>query len=171
VNGSHSLLRLNVGFIIHQTVGYSRDFSIDYPSIHFAPDLDLKHFSGSIRVSRTAHGLLLQADMEAQISTDCVRCLDDFSQPLEIHFTELFAFSKNSVTDSELIVPEDGVLDLEPLIREEMLVAIPMNPLCKPDCEGLCPICGANRNINSCDHEEEEIDPRMSVLKALLDEG
>lgn len=171
VSTSRDFLRLNVGFIIHQTIGYSRDFPFEFPSIHLPPDLDLTDLTGTARVTRTAQGLLLQVRMRAAIPAECVRCLTEFTQPLEIDFTELYAFTPNSVTESGLIVPENGKIDLEPLIREEMLLAIPIGPVCTPDCKGLCPVCGENLNDNPHEHPEEEIDPRLNSLKSLLDEG
>jgi uncharacterized protein len=65
-------------------------------------------------------------------------------------------------------VPENGKIDLEPFIREEMILAIPIGPLCSEDCKGLCPICGEDLNESSCSHEELPVDPRLSVLKTLL---
>jgi len=105
--------------------------------------------------------------MRAFLQTDCVRCLEAFDQQLEIHFTELYAFSQRSATDSNLILPEDGQIDLEPLVREYMLLAIPISPLCRSECKGLCPICGENLNLKDCDHSENEEDPRLAVLKSL----
>ena len=163
-------LRLNVGFIINQSKGYSREFPFDFPFIHIPPDLDLITLSGSARVTRTGKGLLVQVKMHALIMNECVRCLQDFPLPLDIEFTELYAFSADAKTDSELILPESGQIDLRPLVREEMLLAVPINPLCDPECKGLCPICGENRNETECDHEIETIDPRLSVLKSLLNE-
>lgn len=169
MNDSRNLLRLNVGFIIHQTVGYSREFPFDVPSIRLLPDLDLLDFSGQVRVSRTAQGLLVQTAMHAAKTAECVRCLDEFIQPLQIDFTELYAFSASSVTDSGLLVPENGKLDLAPLVREEMLLAVPINPLCRPDCKGLCPVCGENLNSAAYDHGHDEVDPPLGSLKSLLD--
>jgi uncharacterized protein len=171
VKNSRDTLLLNVGFIIHQTVGYSRDFPIEAPRIHLPPDLDLEDLAGTARVTRTGQGLLLQVRLRAVIVAECSRCLGDFTQPLEIDFTELYAFNASSVTDSGLIVPESGKIDLEPLVREEMLLAVPISALCKPDCMGLCPICGENLNEVTCNHEEEAVDPRLSVLKSLLEKG
>jgi uncharacterized protein len=167
-SNSQHLLRLNVGFIIHESVGYSRDFPFELPSITLKPDLDLVDLSGVARVTRTQQGLLVQVMMTAATACECVRCLDDFFQPLKIDFVELYAFTPNSLTESGLIVPETGLLDLEPLIREEMLLAIPINPICRPDCKGLCPVCGENLNESQCSHEDEEVDPRLSVLRTLL---
>jgi len=67
------------------------------------------------------------------------------------------------------LVPESGKIDLAPLIREEMLLAMPISPICRSDCQGLCPVCGENLNRVHCNHEPEVIDPRMEVLQQLRD--
>jgi len=170
VSDTQNNLRLNVGFIINQSKGYMREFPLEFPFIHIPPDLDLTDLSGSARVTRTGKGLLVQVKMHAQMMNECVRCLQGFPLLLDIEFTELYAFSADSSTDSELILPESGQIDLRPLVREEMLLAVPINPLCDPECKGLCPICGENRNETECDHDIEVIDPRLSVLKSLLNE-
>ncbi|MEW5867750.1 MAG: DUF177 domain-containing protein [Chloroflexota bacterium] len=164
----NDLLRLNVGFIVHQTIGYSRDFPFEAPFLHLHPDLDLKDFQGSTRITRTAQGLLLQVEMSAVAMAECVRCLSEFSQPLRINFTELYAFTRNSITESGLLMPENGKIDLSPLVREEMILAMPINPICRIDCKGLCPVCGENLNETVCSHDQEDIDPRLGVLKAML---
>lgn len=166
---TRDFLRLNVGFIIHQSAGYHRDFSLDIPFIHLPPDLNLDSLTGTVRITRTGQGLLVQVKMSARTACECVRCLTDFQQPLEIDFSELYAFRADAVTDSGLVVPEDGRINLTPLIREEMLLSIPISPICKPDCKGLCPVCGENLNETTCNHEDEVIDPRLAVLKSLLD--
>jgi DUF177 domain-containing protein len=171
VSNSNNPLRLNIGFIIHQSIGYYRDFPFEFPIIHLKPDLDLKNLIGTVRVTRTAQGLLVQAKMRAVTPVECVRCLADFEQPLEIDFTELYAFTSNSVTESGLYVPENGLLDLAPLIRDEMYLSIPISPVCKPDCKGLCPICGENLNETTCHHEEETVDLGLNSLKELFEKG
>ena len=169
MSDSYDLFRLNVGFIAHQTVGYSRDFPFESPSVHLEPDLNVSDLTGSARITRAAQGLLVQVKIQAYVQTECVRCLSDFSQPLEIDFTELYAFTSNSVTESGLIFPESGKIDLAPIVREEMLLAIPISQLCQPDCKGLCPVCGENLNETICHHDDEAIDPRLSALRSLLD--
>lgn len=165
----HSPLRLNVGFIIYQTIGYSRDFPFEIPRVQFQPDLDLKELVGIVRVTRTPQGLLFQVKMHASALTECARCLTDFDYDLNVDFSELYAFNQRSVTDSNLILPEDGKIDLEPLLREYMLLELPINPLCKPDCKGLCPICGENLNLKTCNHEVMNSDERLAGLQSLLD--
>jgi uncharacterized protein len=163
------ILRLNVGFIIHETVGYSREFPFEVPAIHLPPDLDLSALLGFARITRTAQGLLVQVKMQAEVSAECVRCLTEFQQPLQIDFTDLYAFTPDSMTDSGLLLPETGKINLAPIVREEMLLAVPISPLCKPDCKGLCPICGENLNENFHSHAEDAIDSRLDKLTGLLD--
>lgn len=169
---NNNALRLNVGFILPLSVGSSREFLFEYEQLQVAPDLDLKDVTGTARVTRTPKGLLLQLKMTARISAECVRCLSDFEQPLQIDFTEIYAFSDDSISDSGLILPESGVIDLAPLVRDYMLLEVPINPLCRIDCRGLCPVCGENLNENpEHHHAEEAMDPRLAVLKNLKEKG
>lgn len=165
----HSPLRLNVGFVVAQSAGFSRDIPFDLPQINIPPDLSLSGLIGVACVTRTPQGILLQVDAKALIDLECVRCLTGFQQALNINFTELYAFSQRYVTDSGLIMPETGVIDLAPLLREYILLEIPISPLCRPDCKGLCPICGNNLNESTCNHEDDSGDPRLASLKVLLD--
>ena len=165
----HSPLRLNVGFIVAQSAGYSRDFAIEIPQVRLQPDLVIDNLAGEVRVSRTPQGLLIQANIKGNTQLDCVRCLEPFTHALQANFTELFAFSRRNITDSGLLVPDDGQIDLEPLLREYLILDLPISPLCQLDCKGLCPVCGENLNFIACNHEEEPADPRLEVLKKLLD--
>ena len=165
----HSPLRLNVGFVVAQSAGFNRDFPFDLPQINIPPDLHLSSLRGTVRATRTPQGILLQVDLQTQIGLECVRCLTDFLQSLNINFTELYAFSQRYVTDSGLLMPESGFIDLAPVLREYILLEIPISPLCRQDCKGLCPICGNNLNEETCNHEDESVDPRLASLKKLLD--
>lgn len=165
-----SPLRLNIGFIVAQSAGFSRDFSIELPQVHLPPDLDLTDLAGTTRITRTPQGLLLQVDMRGSLTIECVRCLDPFLFTLHSNFTELYAFSPRFMTDSGLLVPDDGQIDLTPVLRDYMYVELPLNPLCQPDCKGLCPVCGENQNVNPCNHHDDVADERLAVIKKLLDE-
>lgn len=160
--------RLNVGFIVAEQIGYVREFPVEFPELHLQ-ELELEDVTGSIKINRTAQGLLTQVSLHATTTVECMRCLDPVVLELSPEFTELYAFNKNSVTDSGLILPDTGQIDLGPLVREYMLLEIPIKPLCKPDCKGLCPVCGENQNDHECHHEEEFVDPRLSILRKLLD--
>lgn len=163
-------LRLNVGFIAHQSIGYSREFPFEYPEIRIKPDLELVDLNGSAIISRTSEGLLLQVTASAYTTATCGRCLEDFSQKLETDFTELYYFASHVKEDTELIFPETGIINLAPVLRDYLLVEVPINPICRPSCAGLCPVCGENLNLQPHAHADEDIDPRLAALKALLDQ-
>ena len=165
-----SLFRLNVGFIVHQTAGYSREFPFEIDKISTDEDLEFYDLLGVVTVSRTTEGLLLQFKGQAQTKAECGLCLEKFDQPLSLDFIEMFTFPSHADKDTELVLPEDLNIDLFPLIREYLYLDIPINPTCKPDCKGLCPVCGENLNQTTCNHNEEPNDPRLSVLKSLLDD-
>lgn len=165
----HSPLWLNLGFIIHQQIGFFREFQLAFPRISLAPDLALIDLNGSVRVSRTPQGLLVQVKCHAQMLTECVRCLTEFPLQLITEFSELYAFNRRSITESGLILPEDGKINLAPLLREYMLLAVPITPLCRPDCKGLCSECGENLNDTVCQHKQQNFDPRLETLKLFLD--
>ena len=162
--------RLNVGFIVHQEVGYKHEFSFEYEQIQISDDLDLRHFEGLATIGRTPQGLIVQADFSADATLECVRCLNEFEQTLHWNLTELYAFNEKSVSESDLVLPEDAHIDLQPLIREYALLEFPINPICKPGCKGLCSVCGEDLNQNDCGHRDIEENSPFSALKDLLED-
>ncbi|MEO0249864.1 MAG: DUF177 domain-containing protein [candidate division WOR-3 bacterium] len=167
MSNPHHPLRLNVGFLISAPIGTNRDFSFDYPTICLGGDLNMRRFVGVARFNRTPQGLLLQGEFAAETTLECVRCLEDFTQLLKWSFTDLYAFDSRSVSESNLFVPESGQIDLELLLREYAFLEFPISPLCKPDCRGLCPVCGENLNKVDCGHRSN-LDSPFTVLKDLL---
>ena len=165
VNTSHHLLRLNIGFLIGQPIGTSRGFNFEYPSLQLGEDLSLNDFIGTANFGRTPQGLFLQADFQGGLSLECVRCLDSFTQRLETNFSELYAFDERSMSESGLLVPESGYIDLEPIFREYALLEIPINPICKINCKGLCKECGQNLNDKDCGHSQTDSESPFSILK------
>jgi len=160
--------RINVGFIAHEEIGRNHDFPFEFDKIQLGEDFELRELSGNLNISRTPQGLFAQADFSALTTLQCVRCLTDFDYRLGWSFSELFAFDSRSVTDSGLILPEDGHIDFAELLRDYALLEIPINPICKTDCQGLCIECGQNLNEKDCGHKQEENDSPFSVLKKLL---
>ena len=146
-------LKINVGFFHNLPIGSFRDIHFDYPELHLPPDMDVNDFTGKLHISRTPQGLLFEGSFKATSSAECVRCLEIFAQPLEIDFDEVYAYKSHSFTDSNLYVPEDGNIDLSPVVREYMLLESPIKPICKADCLGLCVVCGENLNITQCEHQ------------------
>ena len=162
-------LRINVGFLLHEQVGFSRTFDFDLPAVQIGEDLAIRSLRGSLRFTRTAQGLYGDGRLMAGTRAECVRCLSEFEQPLTIRIADLFAFPPGQASDPLLAIPETGVLDLNPLLREYLLLEVPLQPLCRADCPGLCPICGNNLNELRCSHPDEPIDPRLAALRSLLD--
>ena len=163
-------LRLNVGFLVSGPIGTSREFEFDFERLRISEDLSLEDFIGLAKISRTPQGLLVQGEFSARTEAQCVRCLMSFSQPLHFDFTELYAFSKKSVTESGLMVPEDAQIDLQPLVREYALLEIPISPLHDPDCKGLCPVCGQDLNERDCGHRPEPDGSAFDTLRNLFDD-
>lgn len=162
-------LRLNVGFLVSSAVGVSRDFSFDYEKMRLGDDLTVFDFAGTATFSRTQQGLLLQGSFTLKMKLECVRCLDEYLQTVIFTFTDLYAFDKRSLSESNLLVPEEGQIDLSPLLREYALLEIPIQPLCRPDCKGLCPVCGENLNRVDCGHRRGEDESPFAALKDLLE--
>ena len=161
--------RINVGFIIHEDVGYSHEIPLEFETVKLE-DLELQNFIGTITMGRTPQGLVVQGTFSADTILECVRCLNEFSHPLDWQITELYAFNQKSVSESELLVPDDAHIDLAPLIREYALLEIPIKPLHDPDCKGLCIECGQDLNVMDCGHSQERDDSPFATLKDLLDE-
>lgn len=159
--------RINVGFIIHEETGYSHEIPFELDKVKL-DDVELQNFEGSVIIGRTPQGLIVQGKFSADTKLECVRCLEEFRQPLEWETTELYAFNKKSMSESELLVPDDAHIDLAPLIREYALLEVPISPLHDPDCKGLCVVCGQDLNIRDCGHRQDQDDSPFAKLKDLL---
>ncbi|HET9588295.1 MAG TPA: DUF177 domain-containing protein [Anaerolineales bacterium] len=159
--------RINIGFIAHEEVGYSHEIPFELDQVKLE-DLELQNFSGVVTIGRTPQGLVVQGKFSAETVLECVRCLKEFTHPLDWEFTELYAFNRKSVSESGLLLPDDMHIDLAPLLREYALLEVPISPLHSPDCKGLCPVCGQDLNIRDCGHRQDEDDSPFVKLKDLL---
>jgi uncharacterized protein len=160
--------RINVGFIVHEEVGFIAEFPFEFDKLKIGDDLELRDFSGLVEISRTPQGLLVTGNFSGRTTLECARCLKPADQKLHWKMTELYAFTEKSLSESGLLVPEDAQIDLQPIIREYALLEIPISPLCRPDCKGLCPVCGQDLNIRDCGHRPHEDESPFSSLKNLL---
>jgi uncharacterized protein len=161
------VLKLNVGFLLAAGPGHTHDTVFDVPPVRVADDVDLTYIRGPLRLSRTKEGILVQGTLHIGVEDECYRCLDPVARDAVIELEELYTF--NSLIDSEFRLSDDGILDLAPLIRAEALIEDSRGVLCRPDCKGLCPTCGANLNHSACACAVDDIDPRLAKLKELLD--
>ena len=128
-------------------------------------------------VSKDTQKVRLTGRVKTILETGCGRCLEPFQIPVDAPFDLMFLPEIEPGPDGDKEVEnddvgvshyKDDVIDLGEVMREQFFLALPMKPLCRPDCKGLCPICGANRNRQTCDCREEWIDPRLAGLKNLL---
>jgi len=125
------------------------------------------------RLESVTEGVLVTGSAAGPLSGECGRCLDPFSDELVVDFCELFAY-RNSATDETTELDEvhrlDGdYLDVEPVVRDAVVLALPFTPLCRPDCAGLCPTCGQRLDDMPIDHAHEVLDPRWAALAAFTD--
>lgn len=160
-------LRLNVGFLINSSIGVSREFFFDSLSIKSDDELEIVNIEGVAKISRTPQGLFVEAKFSGVISLECVRCLCNYPQTLHWKFSELFAFTQDNITESELLVPDDAHIDLQPLVYDYAFVELPIQPLCKPGCRGLCVECAQNLNVKDCGHRPAPDSP-FSALKDIF---
>ncbi len=160
-------LRFNFGYLLESPAGTSSDITIDYPKMKL-DDVILQPLTGQFTVTRTREGLYVGGRIQTNAPTECVRCLGDTIVPVDTQIEELFYYPASAAGEGEFAVDEDATADLGPLVRELALLALPMQPLCREDCQGLCPECGQNLNEATCDCEIDDIDPRLAALKALL---
>jgi uncharacterized protein len=96
----------------------------------------------------------------------CARCLTEFDQPFDVRVSELFVRSPDDDADAYPLGP-DGELDPDQMVRDAVGVEMPFSPLCRPDCKGLCEVCGGDRNLGECPGHED-VDPRFAVLADLF---
>ena len=125
-----------------------------------------------LRIEAVMEGVLVTGTARAGLEGECVRCLGSISDELEVDLQELYVYDDRDHDpdeDDEVSMLQDDLLDLEPLLRDAVVLALPFQPLCQPDCPGLCVECGA-RLADDPDHgHEEPVDPRWAALTGLTE--
>lgn len=122
-----------------------------------------------VRLESVVEGILVSGTASAPVSGECSRCLDPLSDRLEVAVSELFAYPDSATDDTtdpdEVSRVVDELVNLEPVVRDAVILALPQVPLCREDCPGLCPDCGARRAEVGTDHRHETMDPRWAALQ------
>jgi uncharacterized protein len=143
------------------------DLTVDVVGVPQGSPVDL-----DLRLESVMEGVLVSATAQAEVSGECVRCLDPISRSVEVSLQELYAYPgrERDVIDDETELPvlEGDLIDFEPVLRDAVVLALPLRPLCREDCPGLCVTCGA-RLADDPEHGHEETDPRWAALQGLLD--
>ncbi len=175
-------MRYNVSQLLKDHIGATRHYSLHEDIADLDPSLKpLTDLNGSVDLIRTNEGILVRADSRTSVELTCSRCLTFFALPVRFKIEEEFHPTVDISTGARLPQPDDPdeatlidahhLLDLSEIVRQDLTLALPLVPLCRNDCKGLCPNCGKNWNEGACDCEEQELDPRFAVLKQLLDES
>jgi uncharacterized protein len=166
------MMRFNLAGLLKEPVGSKRSFDVNEAQQRLAEDLCVDFVRGTVEFTRINTGIFCEGQLRSQVQLECARCLETFAQPLNLHLEAQFGFPPIR-PQGEMIFPigVKGIVDLTAPLQEHILLDLPMRPLCKPDCRGLCIECGANLNEETCDCVKETLDPRLVGLKDLLENG
>jgi uncharacterized protein len=128
-------------------------------------------FTLDLRMQSVSEGVYVSGEVTAPLAGECGRCLRPIDDTLTVSIAELYAYA-NSTTDEtaeedEVGRVQDDLIDLEPVIRDAVVLALPVNPVCREDCPGLCPDCGTAWDELPADHSHTRIDSRWAALRRL----
>lgn len=166
--------KFNVAQLLRESVGAIRSYQIQ-PEVEIRQGEEVT-FTGQLELLRTDKGILTRANLKSSILETCSRCLTSFNSTLSVEFQEEFYPTIEVNLGYKLPPPEDSsaftvdenhILDIKEAVRQYTEMALPLKPLCKPDCAGLCSQCGKNFNEGICQCPPLPTDPRWMALKDL----
>lgn len=173
----------NVAQLLKEGIGAARQREIDGE----LRDIDENNpgpvpVSGSAKLVRTPDGILVTAEAHLKLVRPCRRCLELTTSEVTLSFEEEFVPSIDIITglplsqaeiseDPELLIDEHHILDLTEVLRQYAVMETARVALCRPDCKGLCPTCGRNRNLVECGCSAKAVDPRLAALAGLFQES
>lgn len=168
-------VQYNVSMLVQEPVGSVRRYSVDGD---VRIDGERRHVRGEATFLRTQDGVLVTAELAGVGSEQCSRCLGDVTVPIEMTISEEYIATVDANTGAGLKPPvnletfrinEKHMLNLEEAVRQSWAGALPMQPLCRQDCQGLCSRCGQDLNVAGCSCPPES-DERWNALQALAQE-
>lgn len=119
----------------------------------------------SLEAAAAGEAVVVHGTVSVEIEQRCSRCLEPVNEQLRIPFQESFTLSSEAAEqDEELNLVQEEKIVLDPYVEQAVQLGIPYIPLCKEECQGLCPVCGKNRNKEACGCKQEKIDPRLAGL-------
>jgi uncharacterized protein len=153
--------------MVERTVPAPDGLGLELIGVPTGADLTL-----SLRLESVSEGVLVSGTVTGPIEGECGRCLRPISDTLDVDIQELYAY-KNSTTDETADEDEVGrmqgdLIDLEPALRDAVVLTLPTNPLCREDCPGLCPECGVRWDELPDDHSHQGVDPRWAALTDMM---
>lgn len=165
--------------LLGEPAGTARSYEIHGATIPLPDDLELvEPLEGRVEITRTNRGVLVRADIASAIAGECARCLRDIEVPISVQLLEEALPSVDplgggpldrSIEPDVARLTDHHELDLGTMAAEAISLAEPIAPLCEAACPGLCPTCGERLGPGHAAHDEDEIDPRLAALRALLD--
>lgn len=176
-------LEFNVAQLLKEPTGAVRHHEVKAePGDTLADDLKtVSLITGQVKFLRTGPNILASGQLAVTVEKLCGRCLNPFTAPISIELEEEFFPTLDIVTGLAVTPPseveeadfidEQHILNLSEVVRQEFLLTGEELRYCRPDCKGLCPICGQDRNIAPCNCQDEAIDPRWTGLQALHVDG
>jgi uncharacterized protein len=172
-------LAWNVAGLLSDDPGADRVLDVDDARIDLGDELRLAEpIAGRVRLVRTNRGILAHADLHTTLDLECSRCLRQVLFPVDIRFQEEYLPALDITTGRPLPTDDEPdvarltdhhELDLEPSVRDAILLAEPIAPLCQPDCPGLCIVCGERLDEGTHDHPVDDIDPRLEALRGFTE--
>ena len=170
-------LLFNVAQLLKESIGATRNEKVT-AGIFMGEDEQLTRVNGSIRMLHTDSGIWIDGILSITLEMACSRCLVPFAQWIDLEVSELFRSTIDIHTGRKLDFlkdPEDQftidyhhhLLDISESVRQYMVTAVPVRPLCTNDCQGFCSKCGSNLNEENCDCTAD-IDPRWAPLRSLF---
>jgi uncharacterized protein len=169
-------MQINVSQLLKESTGAKRNYQVA-DIVDGANSAGM--VEGEVRLLRTNRGILAGGTLNTEVEVTCSRCLSLFRCPIALNIEEEYFPTTDVVSGAPLSLPEESsyftidehhVLDLSEAIRQYALLAIPMKPLCREDCAGLCSHCGHNLNLGSCHCLSQATDPRWFKLTKLVNE-
>lgn len=125
----------------------------------------------NLRFEAVREGVYVSGTVSGELHGECGRCLDPLTSQINVHLRELYAFPDShtgeTTTEEEVSRVDGDLVDVEPALRDAVVLALPANPVCDPDCGGLCSGCGDRWDDLPDDHSHEQIDPRWKALRDL----
>jgi uncharacterized protein len=151
---------------IHQVVPAPKDLGLELIGVAEGADLTL-----DLRLQSVTEGIYVSGTISGPLVGECGRCLRVIDDSISVDLGELFAY-ENSTTDEtteedEIGRVRDDLIDLEPAVRDAVVLALPQNPVCREDCPGMCPDCGVPWDELPADHGHEQLDSRWAELSKL----
>jgi uncharacterized protein len=151
-----------------RTVPASGEMGTDIISIPEGTEIELK-----LRLEAVMEGVLVSGTASGVAVGECIRCLDEVRLPVTVSIAELFSYPENQVAEDEnedVRLVEEDMINLEPALRDAVVLALPFQPVCREDCPGLCSECGAHL-AEDPEHSHDVADPRWAALQGILADG